>query len=573
VAEIEVMLDGKAQQQVAADLRAAQGARAPAPVPPFEPFPLHALPKPLREYVEQAARALGVEPSFVALPVLAVAAALIGNARSIQLKRGFTEPAILWAAIVGDSGTLKSPALAVATGPMYRLQRYLDKKFQKEFAKYENEDKPNYESRKAEAKKKGEPFDEKPPEKPVEERVVGGDLTIEKVAELLEDNPKGILVARDELGSWLGSFTRYKSKGAGSDLPNWLEISRGGTLQYDRKTGDRRRVFVRHASASVCGGIQPGTLARALDAAAFEAGLPARFLMAMPPKRRKVWTEMEISEEAEDAFARLLEQLQALTMMPDRDGEKRPFVLFLSPEAKATWERFYGEWADVQFHADGDRAASLAKLEGYTARLALIHHVVSRVADGTDKEPVGAESMEAAAELVRWFADESQRIYAVLHESEDARATRRLAELIASWGGKATAREVHKSNRSRYPTADDAEKALDLLVQDGLAEWQNTAPGDRGGRRTRLCVLTPTPKPPETRADGDEPENGKDPETPGVVANSGGKEGIGGFRGRGSRSSGPALPPPSEDGGQGVSGHRTEEDELSTPFDEERGAA
>jgi hypothetical protein len=83
--------------------------------------------------------------------------------------------------------------------------------------------KEQYDARKREAKKQakgGEPLNlPDPPEKPACRRVVTSDPTIEKLADLLEDNPRGLLVARDELGGWLGSFTRYKGKAGGPDLP------------------------------------------------------------------------------------------------------------------------------------------------------------------------------------------------------------------------------------------------------------------------------------------------------------------------------------------------------------------
>jgi hypothetical protein len=69
-----------------------------------------------------------------------------------------------------------------------------------------------------------------PPKAPTLARVVCSDTTIEKLCEILEDNPRGTLVARDELAGWLGSFSRYKGKAGGSDLPAWLEMHRAGTV-------------------------------------------------------------------------------------------------------------------------------------------------------------------------------------------------------------------------------------------------------------------------------------------------------------------------------------------------------
>ena len=47
----------------------------------------------------------------------------IGNARTIRLKRGWDEPSIIWPAITGDSGTLKSPVYLKAVDYLFRIQK------------------------------------------------------------------------------------------------------------------------------------------------------------------------------------------------------------------------------------------------------------------------------------------------------------------------------------------------------------------------------------------------------------------------------------------------------------------
>jgi hypothetical protein len=51
-----------------------------------------------------------------------------------------------------------------------------------------------------------------PPEKPAEPqavRYVVSDTTVEALSPLLLANPRGLLLARDELAGWLGSFDKY----------------------------------------------------------------------------------------------------------------------------------------------------------------------------------------------------------------------------------------------------------------------------------------------------------------------------------------------------------------------------
>jgi hypothetical protein len=311
----------------------------------------------MRSFVVQAAGSIGCDPVYVALPALAVAASLIGNSRGIMLKRDWYEPSIAWAGIVGFSGTSKSPAVRAAVRPLYRLQRALIQQFKTVLQEYQKE-KEAYDARKAKAKKGDKAFDEEEPDKPIMPRVVTGDVTIEKLAQLLEDNPKGLLVARDELGGWLTSFQRYKGKNGGSDLQNWLELHQAGTIQYDRKTGDRPVVFVDHAAVSVVGGIQTGVLARALTPEYMEAGVGARLLLAMPPRRRKEWIEAEIHPDVQDAYNTMLSRLHQLQLDKGEDGEKVPFTVRLTPEGKTAWVTFYQEWAREQRLSTTSSAAS-----------------------------------------------------------------------------------------------------------------------------------------------------------------------------------------------------------------------
>ena len=66
-------------------------------------------------------------------------------------------------------------------------------------------------------------------------------------------------------------------------------------------------------------------------------------------------------------------------------------------------------------------------------------------------------------------------------------------ELLLSWAGDATALRLHRANEGRYKTADDAEAALQGLVDAALADWSEKPAGPKGGRPTRVCILKPYP--------------------------------------------------------------------------------
>jgi hypothetical protein len=105
-------------------------------VPTYLPFPLDALPAVVARFISEASTAIGCDPAYIALPLLAVLASAIGNTRRIRLKSSWTEVAVLWCLIVGDSGTLKSPAFDLAISALRRWQARAMIEYRKALAAY-----------------------------------------------------------------------------------------------------------------------------------------------------------------------------------------------------------------------------------------------------------------------------------------------------------------------------------------------------------------------------------------------------------------------------------------------------
>jgi hypothetical protein len=431
----------------------------------YRPFPVEALPDPVRSFVVENARAIGCDDAYVALPLLASLAAAIGNTRRIELKRGWREPAVIWTAAVGDSGTLKSPAHEAGTRPLVSRQTEAFRRYREERDDFERE-KLGFDvalaAWKASGAKKGEPPPKKPQE-PVPTRYVISDVTVEAVAQILERQPRGVLLSLDELSGWLGSFDRYAAA-RGGDVAHWLSMHRASPITVDRKTA-KQLTHIPHAAVSVTGGVQPVALQRALGTVHFENGLAARLLVAMPPRRIKKWTDSEITQAIEPSFDNVFDRLLGLEFRDNGTGDPEPIVVTLSAQAKDAWVAFFNEHAAEYAELVGDLSAAWAKLEGYAARFALILHLVRWAANDReliDPCTVDAESVKAGALLSGWFGGEARRVYAVLGESGAERDRRRLVEWIERRGGVVTARELQQGHR-RFRTAEDAEVALRAL--------------------------------------------------------------------------------------------------------------
>jgi Protein of unknown function (DUF3987) len=453
----------------------------------FRPFPVDALPEPIRSFTAAAAKSIGCDSSFVALPLLVALASAIGMTRRLELKRGWTVTPILWGAAVGESGSAKTPAFRVVMRPVWERQRRALERFKTAMERYEAEL----------AEWQSQPKDERgsKPVRPELERCVVQDTTVEALAPILLANPRGLLLARDELSGWVGSFDRYASKGkAGTDAANWLSMHSAECIIVDRRTGDPRMIHVPHAAVCIVGGIQPGILRRAMGAEHRESGLLARLLLTYPPRKKKQWTEAGIDPEAEASLDSLFNRLFDLKPAESKTGEPFPAKVSMTADAKRAWIAYYNAHGDEQAELTGDLSAAWSKLEEYAARLALVVHLIRWAAN--DKTLATAEhldisSMNAGIALTTWFKGEARRVYAMLTESDAERDGRRLVEWIDRKGGTVTAREVQQGCRwLKEPGA--AEAALESLAESGRGCWEPTPDGQRGQptRRFRLSTST-----------------------------------------------------------------------------------
>ena len=465
----------------------------------YRKFPIDSLPEPVHSFVKETSLSLGCDPSFVVLPLIAAIAAAIGNTRVIRLKNGWDEPSIIWTIIVGESGTLKSPAMdkalkATRDRQAKKLQEYSAamEEYEEELTKYEA-DRNKYKQGKLE----GDP--PRKPKEPVAERYLVSDTTIESLAIVLNEAFRGVLLARDELGGWIGSFDQYKKGKA--DAAQWLELFRAGCLLIDRKTGKQKIISVSRASVSITGGIQPGLLRRIIGEEYIENGLAARFLMAMPPRRKKKWTDREVSSELLEKINVMFNRLFELTPKSSDEGELSPIPIELSSEAKELWIEFYNSISKEQIKLNSALAAAWAKLEGYAARIALIIHLIKGM-----EGPIDRDSIQSGIEIIKWFSYESRRVYSYLKSSEDEIEREKIIDLIER-KGPLTPRELTLNMRGFKNDTIKAKIVLSKLVTEGILAIQEIPSKTKIGRPTTKYVLNTDESVYETNSQGSPPSD------------------------------------------------------------------
>jgi hypothetical protein len=426
-------------------------------LPDPERFPVEIFPPSAARLVREGAAAIGCPDDFLAVGVLAGLSTAIGDTRKILIKRGWTEGAAVYAMIVGDPASKKSPALYEAMRPILMRQMALKAAHDRLMEEYEA------------ALARCDKDDEKP-KKPVLGRTYVDDITVEKLADTLNENPRGVVLMKDEISGWLGSMDQYKAGGKGGDRQKWLQIHTNRPISVDRKSSNEP-VIIPRPFVSIFGGIQPEVLpAFGKDRG---DGLLDRFVAAYPAPMVGRWTDDEISDEAREGYKALIDALYRLEPA-EHEGDEFASTVAMSAEGKAVFVREYDR-LHVELETPGfprRLRPVYGKLEGYLARFALILAMARRAEDtGVGAmELVGREDVEGAAALLNYFKNHARRVYTGLYADS---TVDRLGGDIRSflidkeniWEG--TASELHSSFESEYKPArpEDLAKSLRAIAR------------------------------------------------------------------------------------------------------------
>lgn len=443
------------------------------------PFPVEYLPTSIAQMVYQGALSQGVDATLWAAPALGALAGAIGAARFLRMKRAWSVPAAIWAVTVAPSGSGKSPPLNVLTRPHWERDRILLEATRQAMAEYE---------RQAATSKKSSGPEQQNAGKPPRKSIVIDDTTMEAVMVRLADNPKGLVLVRDELSGQFTSFDAYR-QGRGADEQRWMEIYDGRTVKTDRKGDDRPTIVVTRPSISIVGTIQPAVLRRLMTQQRRDSGFAARMLFAVPTVTVPPWTDHDIPDEVESQYRKVIDTLL------DLEATDPPVHLTLTAEALALWREYHDRVGQgiAAANASGQEhlSSAIVKLRSTTLRFAL----GIALGNAAEVSPEAAQqlrvvddvAMSAAIEVAGWFMEQLHVIHATWRIEADEPTD--LIELIERCGGRTTVRNLMRRTR-RFAKAADAKAALDALVADGKGEWK-TVPGKNGKKVPEFELADP----------------------------------------------------------------------------------
>jgi hypothetical protein len=452
--------------------------QAPIPLsvePAVAAFPVQVFPERLAAFAEEIGQAMNCPLDYAAVPMLAIAGAAAGASRALEIKRDWWERCCLYAAVIGPPGVAKTPPLKQVAKPVYKEQTRRAKKYREAKDKWDEQD----------PKERGP--------RPIRETVYVCDVTTEKLAEILQDNPRGVVVIRDELTGWVASMNQYRANGRGADRQFFLSSWAGEPVCVDRKNRDEP-VFVAHPFVAVVGGLPPDLLTRLRGEQDIADGFLDRILFSYPvPPRAVGETWACVSEEATDEWAAVLKHLWSLEQETTTDSGLRPKAVNFTQCGHEAWQAFTEDLAaqmNAENLADAVRG-HLAKFKGYGARLALIIHLLRQACHETTVDAVDGESVARAAQLIAYFQTHALKVHSAL--GSDKRAANSC--LLWKWlrnqpGDTFSRRDAYRVMRYRVGNVDNLEPVLELLVKHGYIRPKDAyRPGP--GRRSEVYDINP----------------------------------------------------------------------------------
>lgn len=374
-------------------------------------MPASLVPSPLRPWISDIADRMCVPIEMIAIPALVSIAAVIGRTVTIRPKRhdDWTVVPNLWGGVIARPGLMKTPAISEATKPLNRLAIEARQQFERDVSSADDRrallsleatvieskiksalkagkgDVVELQQRLAETKKAIAS------ELVTERRYVTQDATVEKLGELLCANPRGLLLARDELSGWLRTMDKPGREG---DRQFYLEAWNGdGAFTYDRI--DRGTIHVPALCLSVLGGIQPGRIATYIREATCEGagadGLLQRVQLLIWPDEVPEWHNVDrypnsnAKNAAFDIF-KALDDLVPGNICASDDGGGIPSLRFHSDA-----QELFNEWRDElevrlrssEFTHRPALESHIAKYRSLHPSLALIFHLIDVVSGAT----------------------------------------------------------------------------------------------------------------------------------------------------------------------------------------------
>jgi hypothetical protein len=466
---------------------------------PVKPFDYTMLPDGMEPWIRDSAELMQCPPDLIAAPAMVAAAALIGRKVQIYPKAKDSTWRVvpnLWGANVARPSVMKSPAQALALAPMEPIIAEDAEKFKQAIAQYEVEQMFNANGEKAdrarisEALKVGD-LDEiialkdeliaakaEEPPKPTEVRRRVNDVTVERLQELLNENPDGFLYYRDELTGLLRGLDREEKA---EDRAFMLECFNGSGAYTSDRIG-RGKTHVESTTLSVFGGMTPSAMQpyiyNALNHGTGDDGLIQRVQLMVYPDTLQEWRHVDRLPD-EQARQAVFAQFKHLA-----DMEAVECPVHFTKEAQKVFDIWLELHAQMVKRADIHPAIE-SHLNKYKSLLPSLALVVNELDAGHGAD-VTLSSLKKALKWCVYLKSHMHRIYGMAVNSV-ATGARIIYERRAKLEDEFTVREVGRMHWANLSDTEQVEAAIRELVECGYAYKVEPEKGKKGRPTTKFA--------------------------------------------------------------------------------------
>ena len=521
---VKTQIDGARQYQPApAPTTSAVEWKDLKPLPPALPeapvMPDSLIPPVLAPWLCDICERTQIPLDYVAAPAIVALSGVVGRTVGIYPKQHDDWLCVpnLWGVVIGRPGVLKSPALAEALKPLRRLAFQAEENHkgasrtadaaavvvqaQIDAAKSDarNAAKKGDQAKWGMAENELPQLAEKLDGLAVhEKRYIVNDGTVEKLGELLNQNPRGLLLVRDELVGLLRSLDK---PGHENDRAFYLESWAGaGAFTYDRI--GRGTLHISALTLSIMGGMTPGKLQSYINGALAggidDDGLLQRFQLTVWPEVPAEWENIdrfpntEAKNTAFEVYKRL-DDLSLANLGAEVVDNEIPGLRF-APDAQELFTEFRGGLEKRIRGGDGTAPAfesHLAKYRSLMPSLALIFHLIG-VVGGQGQGPVNLEAARLAAMWCDYLEHHARKIYAA-ELSPNLTAAHLLAGKIRAGAivDEMNVREIYRPQWSGLTTPESVWDGIRLLERCNMARIVQK---DTGGRQADVIQLHPSLK-------------------------------------------------------------------------------
>jgi Protein of unknown function (DUF3987) len=489
----------------------------PETLPPVAAFELDLLPERLRPWAGDVSERMQCPPDYMAAGIMAALGSVMGPKVVLRPKihDDWSVVPNQWALLIGRPGVLKSPAMQEALHPLQRLCSEAAKAFDEmqgdhrveqavaklqaqEALRKAGEALKNKNGAPEEARQKARDFlaANDGPSEPTLRRYIANDTNIASLGELLQQNPNGVLVFRDELVSLLRSLDQEdRESEKGFYLTGWNGDS---PYTFDR-IGRGLHLRIERVCLSLLGSTQPGTISeyllQAVHGGKKDSGLIQRFGLLVWPDVSGEWRNVDRwpDKPARTAAFEVFDRLDKLGWRDvgavrdrglDGDEEGLPFLRF---DIEA-YDLFVDWRTELERRLRSDLhpalESHLSKYRKLVPGLALICHIVD---DGVG--PVGVPALARAIAWAKYLETHARRAYGSGTFAEAATAKAILAKVRSGdLKSEFSSRDVWRPQWSRLTDSNVVTAGLRMLVDyDHLLETKV----ETGGRRAVVYTVNP----------------------------------------------------------------------------------